>query len=298
MRRMAILRLLSVLVGLSVLDGASALAQVGIPAASRTIPLWPGRAPGAVGNAPQDIPTLTIYLPPNPSRSMTAVIIMPGGGYRNVADNAGPPTAAFLNTLGIAAFALKYRVGPVYHHPIELGDAQRAIRMVRARAHEWQIAPDRVGVAGFSSGGHLAATASTHWDMGDAAANDPIDRVSSRPDFTILASADPSTLPEAARTALLGEHPDPAVVRSLMNDTQVTPKTPPTFIFATNADTRVPPEGSVQYFLALRRVGVSVELHVFKDGQHGVAATEMQDPANSNWPPVLARWLRASGLAK
>jgi len=286
-------------VAISLLDGASGLAQVRTSDASQTIPLWPTRAPGAVGDEPQDIPTLTIYLPPNSPNPMTAVIIMPGGGYLNVADNAGPPTAAFLNTLGIAAFVLKYRVGPVYHHPIELGDAQRAIRLVRSRAAEWHIAPDRVGVAGFSSGGHLSATASTHFDMGDASATDPIDRVSSRPDFAILASSNINLTHETeGGRGLVGDHPDSAVLWSLSNELQVTPKTPPTFIFSTNADTLAPAEESVLYFLALRRAGVPVELHVFKNGQHGIAAAAMRDPENSDWPKVLARWLRASGLAK
>jgi len=134
--------------------------------------------------------------------------------------------------------------------------------------------------------------------MGDASSTDPIDRVSSRPDFTILASAGISMTREEGQRVLIGDQPDPAVVWSLSNETQVTPRTPPTFIFSTNADTAEPAEESVQYFLALRRAGVPVELHVFKDGPHGIAATAMRDPENSDWPKVLARWLRASGLAK
>jgi acetyl esterase/lipase len=276
----------------------------------QTVRLWPGRAPGASGDAPQDIPTLTVYLPSNAARPTTAIIIMPGGGYVNVAENAGPPTAAFLNTLGVAAFVLKYRVAPAYRWPIQLGDAQRAIRLVRARAAEWSVAPDRIGVAGFSSGAHLSATASTHVALGDPAAADPVDRVSSRPDFAILASAAISVASEreSSRKALLGENPDRALLWSLSNETQVTPRTPPTFIFSTNADTLVPAEESVQYFLALRRAGVPAELHVFKDGQHGIAARAMQcavtpaactsDDVRSDWPHTLAGWLRASGLIK
>ena len=150
----------------------------------QTIPLWEGKAPGALGTAAVDIPTLTIYMPPVTSGPMTAVIVAPGGGYRTLSMNKeGRLPASYLNTLGIAAFLLKYRLGPKYQHPIELGDMQRAIRMVRARAAEWHIDPARVGVMGFSAGGHLASTASTHFDAGNATATDPIDRANSRPDF-------------------------------------------------------------------------------------------------------------------
>jgi len=211
-----------------------------------------------------------------------------------VADNAGPPTAAYLNTLGVAAFVLTYRVAPKYHHPIELSDAQRAIRLVRSRATAWHIAPDRIGVAGFSSGGHLASTVSTHFDAGSPTAPDPIDREGSRPDFAILASSDP-TLDEGDAKALLGDQPDPIQVSELSNETHVTAKTPPTFLFSTFEDA---PESSVQYFLALRKAGVPAELHVFKDGAHGIAAWGMKHPDRSEWPHVLANWLRSSGLIK
>ena len=131
----------------------------------QTIPLWQDRAPGALGNAAEDIPTLTIYMPPNTTGPMTAVIVAPGGSYRALSMNKeGRAPANYLNALGIAAFVLKYRLGPTYHHPIEIGDMQRAIRTVRARAVEWHLDPVRIGVMGFSAGGHLASTASTHFD--------------------------------------------------------------------------------------------------------------------------------------
>ena len=136
-----------------------------------TFPLWEGKAPGALGEAEDDIPTLTLYMPPDTTGPMTAVIVAPGGGYRTLAMNKeGRLPANYLNTLGIAAFVLKYRLGPKYHHPIELGDIQRAIRTVRARAAEWHIDQARIGVMGFSAGGHLASTASTHFDAGNATA--------------------------------------------------------------------------------------------------------------------------------
>jgi acetyl esterase/lipase len=204
-----------------------------------------------------------------------------------------------LNALGVATFVLKYRLGPRYHHPIELGDMQRAIRLVRSRAAEWHINAAKIGVMGFSAGGHLASTASTQFDEGNPSAVDPIDRVSSRPDFAILAYP-VITLTEAwthqgSKTNLLGEKPDPALVQKLSTDTQVTAKTPPTFLFHTYADTTVPVENSVHYFLALRKAGVPAELHIFKDGPHGVGMP-MQDAALAEWPKVLANWLRASGF--
>jgi acetyl esterase/lipase len=266
----------------------------------QTIPLWDGPAPGAQGSAPEDVPTLTIFMPNNTTGPMTAVVIAPGGAYRALASNhEGRQPANLFNSLGVAAFVLKYRLGPKYHHPVELGDAQRAIRIVRARAAEWHIAPDRIGIMGFSAGGHLASTASTHFDAGNAAASDPIDRVSSRPDFAILgypviSLTEPWTH-QGSKTNLLGQNPDDALARSLSNETQVTAQTPPTFLFHTNADTTVPVENSVAYFLALRKAGVPAELHVFKDGAHGLGLAQ-QDPALSEWPRTLANWMRASGL--
>jgi acetyl esterase/lipase len=282
--------------------GAGALAQAPAPIVQepQTIPLWQGRAPGARGDAPEDVPTLTIYMPPNTSRPMTAVIVAPGGGYRTLSMNKeGRIPANFLNSLGVAAFVLKYRLGPKYRHPIELGDMQRAIRILRFRATEWNLAPDRIGVMGFSAGGHLASTASTQFDRGSATAADAIDRASSRPDFAILgypviSLSEPWTH-QGSRTMLLGEGADGALARRLSTDTLVTAETPPTFLFHTNADTAVPVENSLHYFLALRKARVPAEMHIFKDGAHG-AGMPMNDTALSEWPKVLANWMRASGL--
>jgi acetyl esterase/lipase len=268
----------------------------------QTILLWPGGAPGAVGDEDHDKPALTIYMPPNTAGPMTAVIIAPGGSYARLSMNLeGRAPANYLNTLGIAAFVLRYRLGPRYHHPIELGDAQRAIRTVRARAAEWHLAPDRIGFMGFSAGGHLASSASTHFDAGKADAADPIERVSSRPDFAILgypviSFVEPWTH-QGSKTNLLGESPDAALARSLSSETQVTSSTPPTFIYHTTADTVVPVENAVAYFLALRKAGVTAEMHVFRNGAHGSGLAQ-QDPALAEWPRLLANWLRASGFAK
>ena len=268
----------------------------------QTILLWPGGAPGAVGDEDRDKPALTIYMPPNTAGPMTAVIIAPGGSYARLSMNLeGRAPANYLNTLGIAAFVLRYRLGPRYHHPIELGDAQRAIRTVRARAAEWHLAPDRIGFMGFSAGGHLASSASTHFDAGKADAADPIERVSSRPDFAILgypviSFVEPWTH-QGSKTNLLGESPDAALARSLSSEMQVTSSTPPTFIYHTTADTVVPVENAVAYFLALRKAGVTAEMHVFRNGAHGSGLAQ-QDPALAEWPRLLANWLRVSGFAK
>ena len=268
----------------------------------QTILLWPGGAPGAIGDEDRDKPALTIYMPPNTAGPMTAVIIAPGGSYARLSMNLeGRAPANYLNTLGIAAFVLRYRLGPRYHHPIELGDAQRAIRTVRARAAEWHLAPDRIGFMGFSAGGHLASSASTHFDAGKADAADPIERVSSRPDFAILgypviSFVEPWTH-QGSKTNLLGESPDAALARSLSSEMQVTSSTPPTFIYHTTADTVVPVENAVAYFLALRKAGVTAEMHVFRNGAHGSGLAQ-QDPALAEWPRLLANWLRVSGFAK
>jgi acetyl esterase/lipase len=268
----------------------------------QTILLWPDGAPGAQGTEDRDKPAITVYMPPNTTGPLTAVIIAPGGSYMALAMNLeGRAPANYLNALGIAAFVLRYRLGPRYHHPIELGDAQRAIRLVRSRAAEWHIAPDRIGVMGFSAGGHLASSASTHFDAGNRDGPDPVDRLSSRPDFAVLgypviSLVEPWTH-QRSKTNLLGESPDPALARSLSSETQVTAATPPAFIYHTNADTVVPVENAVAYFLALRKAGVPAEMHIFKDGPHGTGLG-MRDPALSEWPRLLANWLRVGGFLK
>jgi acetyl esterase/lipase len=279
---------------------APAAMPPGIVAEPYTIPLWEHGAPGALGQAPQDQPTLTVYQPVNSKTTGTAVIVAPGGGYGFLAVNhEGRQPANWLNALGITAFVLRYRLGPRYHHPIELGDAQRAIRLVRARAGEFGLRPDRVGIMGFSAGGHLASTAATHFDHGNPGAADPIDREGSRPDFAILIypvieMRSPYANEGSVRN-LLGDHPDPKLLGALSTDLQVTPQTPPTFLFSTSADTGVPSENSVLFYLALHKAGVPAELHVFEKGPHGVGL-DLSDPALGIWPTLLVNWLRGRGL--
>jgi acetyl esterase/lipase len=280
------------------LIGIGARAQT--PAGPAPELLWPNGAPGALGSANEDKPSITPYLakPPNG----TAVIVCPGGGYQNLAmDHEGVQIAKWLNSLGISAFVLQYRLGPKYHHPAMIEDAQRAIRTVRTHAAALHIQPDRIGIWGFSAGGHLASTAATHFDAGDPDAADPIDRSGSRPDFAILAYAVISLNSEYAhagsRTNLLGKTPDPKLVDEFSNDQRVTPQTPPTFLFHTSADTAVPAENSVRFYLALRKAGVPAEMHIFQNGPHGVGLAPT-DATLSAWSGLLANWLRERGMLR
>jgi acetyl esterase/lipase len=262
-------------------------------------PLWEKGAPGALGDADTDKPTLTVYRAARGAAG-TGVVVAPGGGYGHLAmDHEGRQVASWFNAMGITAFVLKYRLGPRYHHPIELGDGQRAIRIARARAPEFGVLPDRIGMMGFSAGGHLTSTVGTHFDAGKPDAADPIERAGSRPDFLILGypvvSFDPAIGHMGSMRNLLGENPDPKLVEDLSNDLRVTPQTPPAFLFHTNADATVPPENSVRFYLALRKAKVPAEMHIFENGPHGVGLA-LGDPALSAWPSLLANWLRGRGL--
>ncbi len=268
----------------------------------QVLPLWAGQAPGALGTQDSDIPAITAFLPRTMTANTPAIIVCPGGGYVTLAMNhEGRQVASYLNSLGIAAFVLRYRLGPRYRHPIELGDAQRAIRMVRSRAAEWRLDPARIGILGFSAGGHLAMAASTHFDAGNPSAPDAIDRANSRPDFTVLGYPVISMLEtwthQGSKSNLLGPNPDPELAKSLSGELSVTRQTPPTFLFHTNADTAVPPENSVSYYLALRKAGVPAEMHIFEKGPHGVGLAN-DDAALSEWSKLLSNWLRVRGVVQ
>lgn len=268
-------------------------------ATEQPIVLWPEGAPGALGREPVDIPTLTPYLPPKEKATGAAVIVCPGGGYTHLAEHEGRPVAEWLNSIGIAAFVLKYRLGPRYGHPAPLLDAARAIRTVRSRAAEWHIDPERIGILGFSAGGHVASTAGTHFDPGKASASDPIERVSSRPSVMILIYP-VITMGElthaGSRKSLLGEQPKPELVRLLSNEEQVTKETPPTFLVHTANDAAVPVENSLMFVAALRKAGVPFELHLYERGRHGFGLGGT-DPVLSTWPGRCADWLRVHGFA-
>ncbi len=266
------------------------------PAEPQTILLWPDAAPGAQGDTEADKPSLTVYHATSRQPNLTGIIVAPGSWYTNLAMNhEGRQVANLLNAAGITAFVLKYRLGPRYRHPVEIGDAQRAIRLVRARASEFGVAPDRIGMLGFSAGGHLTATAGTRFDAGKADSPDPIERVSSRPDFLVLAypviSFDPAIAHSGSVRNLLGDNPDEKLREELSADRHVTAQTPPTFLFHTDGDTGVVPENSIRFYLALRRAKVPAELHIFEKGPHGVGLA-LSDPALAAWPTLLLTWLR------
>ena len=275
--------------------GGGALVDV----APYDIPLWEKGAPGALGAAEADTPTLTIYRAARGAVG-TGVVVAPGGGYSRLAmDHEGRQVAAWFNAMGVSAYVLKYRLGPRYHHPIQLGDAQRAIRLVRSRAQEFGLAANRIGMMGFSAGGHLAATAGTHFDEEKADAVEMLERVSSRPDFLILGypviSFDPAIAHAGSVRSLLGDGPDSQLLEAMSADLHVTGQTPPSFIFHTTTDATVPAENAVRFYLALRKARVPAEMHIFANGPHGVGLA-LGDPALSVWPTLLSNWIRARGL--
>ncbi|MFN4943682.1 MAG: alpha/beta hydrolase [Akkermansiaceae bacterium] len=273
-----------------------------IPAifAAEPLPLWEGKAPGALGETPKDIPTLTPFLPEKPAAARAAMVICPGGGYGGLADHEGSHYAKFLNEHGIAAFVLKYRLGSSgYRHPIMLNDAARAVRMVRARATEWNIDPTKVGIMGSSAGGHLTSTLLSHFDAGNAEAADPIDRQSSRPDLGVLCYA-VITMGEfthkGSKKNLLGDNPSEELVTLLSSELQVKADTPPCFIWHTWDDGVVPVENSMLFASALRKNKVPFDFHVYQKGAHGMGLGTKGDPEKSHpWTRDLVFWLKAQG---
>lgn len=259
-------------------------------------PLWPeGGLHARDASAP--VPTLTLYPADEPNGA--AMVVCPGGGYGGHADHEGEPVARWLNTLGVTGVVLKYRLGPQSRHPMMLQDAARAVRTVRARAEEWGVDPQRVGILGFSAGGHLASTLATHFETGRPEAADPVDRLSSRPDVAVLVYP-VITLQEphvhaGSRQNLLGDAPAEDLVALLSNETQVTAATPPSFLVHAADDGPVPPENSLLFALALSRCGVPFSLHVYEKGGHGFGLGT-GDPVLSAWPARCAEWLQGRGF--
>ena len=261
--------------------------------------LWEGAPPLSQGTEPKDQCWLWLYPAPAEKATGTAVVVCPGGGYGGLAiGHEGDAVARWFNERGVSAFVLKYRLSP-YRHPVPILDVQRAIRLVRSKAAEWKLDPAKIGVMGFSAGGHLASTAATHFDAGQTDAKDPVDQASCRPDFAILCYPVISFTTEyvhaGSRKNLLGESPDADLVKSLSNELQVTEQTPPTFLFHTNEDRGVPPENSVLFYQALRKAKVPVEMHLYEKGSHGVGLAP-NDPVLSAWPSQLHGWLQTRGL--
>lgn len=268
-------------------------------AGPQSIALWPMDAPGAIGNEDKDRPSISVWLPENSTG--TGIVVCPGGGYGHLAmEHEGREIAQWLNSLGVAAFVLDYRHrGKGYGHPAPLLDVQRAIRTVRGRGTKWNVQSGKIGVLGFSAGGHLASTAGTHFDTGNASADDAIERQSCRPDFMVLVYPVISFTTEhqhrGSRRNLLGEDPSEELVKSFSNELQVTDETPPTFLVHANDDRGVTPENSVLFYLALRKPNVPAELHIFSVGGHGFGLGK-KIPGTSAWPDTCASWLRSSGF--
>lgn len=294
------------LIALTVVFGIGSFAQAAdelakAPGTPAEILLWPQGAPGAVGDdAVKDKPSVTPFLAPADKANGAAVVICPGGGYGHLAtDHEGNKIAQWLNTLGVSGYVLKYRLAPRYRHPAPMQDVQRAIRLVRSRAGEWKVDVNRIGVMGFSAGGHLASTAATHFESGNLLATDRIDRFSNRPDFAILcypviSFLDPTTH-TGSRDNLTGG--DPYLIRFLSNETQVTPQTPPTFLWHTTEDRGVYPQNSLLFYTALVNHGVPGELHVYERGRHGLGLSK-DEPATADWTDRCAVWLKGRGLLK
>jgi acetyl esterase/lipase len=283
--------------------GLLALGQ-GTTFAQAPIPLWLDGAPGALGTKPQDIPTLTAFLPEPDKATGAAMVVCPGGGYGGLAPYEGADYARWLNDQGIAGFVLKYRLGSAgYRHPRMLQDAARALRLVRSRAADWKLDPKRIGIIGSSAGGHLASTLLTHFDAGDASAPDPIDRISSRPDIGVLCYpviTMGGLTHHGSRDNLLGPNPSPQLIDELSNERHVTKETPSCFMFATDEDKAVPVENSLDFAAALRKAGVHFELHIYQHGAHGLGlGSHPYDPAKWHpWTTECRRWLKEQGFGK
>lgn len=259
--------------------------------------LWEHGTPGALGEAEKDKPVLVPFLVKGDTPS-SAMIVCPGGGYSGRAQKEGAPIAKWLNTLGISAFVVHYRVSP-YLHPHPLSDAQRAIQLVRSNATKWNIDPERVGILGFSAGGHVAASAGTLFHDGDSEAVDPIARQSCRPNlmvlcYPVITFTDPFAH-SGSREHLLGSEPEPALVEKLSLENAVTALTPPAFIWHTLEDEKVPVENALMFASALRRNKVPFELHVYESGRHGLCLAA-DHPEAYTWTDICQNWLRKQGF--
>ena len=289
------------------------LSTVSLAANPLVLPLWPEGVPdvkphtapfitdktGRVGEVHE--PTLTVYAPPAGQANGTAVVICPGGGYAWLsAVREGTRYAEWLNQLGVTCFILHYRLKE-YGHPAPLRDVLRAIRIVRSRATEFGVNPQRIGIIGSSAGGHLASSAATLFDHPDGKTGAALDAVSARPDFALLLY--PVILMEGphihagSRNNLISPTPSPALVAQMSTERQVTKDTPPTFIVHAQDDGAVPVENAIAFYSALRAAKVPVEMHLYEKGGHGFAMEAKHVPT-SEWPDRAETWLRAHGWIK
>ena len=292
-----------------------------IALSQEVIPLWPEGIPCESTNeivienderigrkiSKVHTPEMVVYKPMPYQSNGTSVVICPGGGYTILAwDWEGIEMAHWFNSMGVTAFVLKYRLphweSEDCRDKVALMDAQRAIRIIRSRAGEWNLNPERVGIMGFSAGGHLASTALTHFDPGDAEAQLLLDRESSRPDFGILmypvVSFDTTVYHSGSRKNLLGSNPSVEEVDYFSNEKQVTADTPPTILFHSTDDKAVIPENSIHFYLALKKYGVPAELHIYETGGHGFAMAKQKERGVTRWPQTCEAWLEGRGLLK
>lgn len=288
--------LLAVLVIVSVYTGFAQQNNI----AGEVLPIWAEGAPDAKGSADSDQPTLTVFLPEEELSVGTGVVVFPGGGYSHLAmEHEGYDVAGWLNEMGIAAFVVKYRLGDKYRHPTQLRDAQQAVQLVRVNAKEWNIEPDKVGVLGFSAGGHLATTVGTHFEAEKSNSASPADQFNSRPDFMILIypviTMQADFTHQGSRYHLLEGKPDEELVKLLSNEQQVSDRTPPTFLVHTSNDSAVPVQNSVQFYQSLIEHGVPAEMHLFEDGPHGFGLAP-DNPQLSKWTELCEQWLRSRGF--
>lgn len=277
------------------------VAATSIPAAE-VIKLWDeGKTPYLKEGGEEDAPVLNLYPAPEPNGA--AVVVCPGGGYGGLAkDHEGHQIAKWYNERGVSAYVLHYRLGSQgYHFPTQLADVQRGIRQVRANAKEWKVDPERIGVMGFSAGGHLASMAATKFNEKAYDPVDEIDEVSARPDFAVLCyaviSMNSAVTHSGSRKNLLGAEKaaDEAAANHVSSENNITAETPPTFLFHTDEDRAVPPENSIKFYLGLKKHKIPAELHIYQKGPHGVGLFK-GDPILGTWSDRLEDWLRSNGF--
>jgi acetyl esterase/lipase len=272
------------------------------------IPLWPEGVPGLRADAAPDKDALAqssgihhpsmLFYPAGNNATGTAVVVCPGGGYSGLSmQTEGRDVAAWLNSIGVSAFVLKYRMKE-YGQPAPLQDVLRAIRTVRTRADEFGVRADRIGVLGFSAGGHLASCAATLFDTGEGRTGAPLDTTSARPDFAVLVypviSMRDDISHRGSRKNLLGGNPPAALIDFYSTDERITQNTPPTFLVSGSDDKTVPVRNSIRFYLALRREGVPAEMHLFQNGAHGFGMKPGAGNA-ATWPARCEDWMRANG---
>jgi len=265
----------------------------------KVLPLWPQGVPDARGNGPADNPIITVHLPPAGSTNTVAVLICPGGGYGGLCSSyEGHDVAKWLNGFGIAGIVLKYRMSP-YRHPVPLHDAQRAMRLIRLHAQEWNIDAHRIGAMGFSAGGHLASTLGTQFDAGNPGAAEPVDRLSCRPDFMVLVYPviTMGAKGHAGSTInLLGANPTQAARDSVSSELHVATNTPPAFLAHAVTDALVPVDNSRLFVAALKAKGVPVSYCELPKGSHGLGCGKGEDWAA--WQAACLTWLKGNGLTR